>query len=279
MGVVVVVVLRRQIAGGELVGTAFVAVAVLVDHGRRPVRLHEAVAEGLGQQARLEHLVGRAGGQQAAGQQHDDVRAAGLAEVVGRQDDRGADRGHLVDEVEDALLAGQVEAGDRLVEQQQVRLRREGLGHQHPLALPPGQIAERTLAQRLDVESAGGGGDGVPIVGVQPPEQPPAAEATHPQHVLHAEGHPAVLVLLLRDERDAGARRQRDAPVRRPNESGEQPEQRALAAAVGADEGGGRAPTDGQRARRQGDDRPVVDTHVDGAGDDVVLVRSSRRRH
>ena len=111
VGVVVVVVLRQQLGRLRLaVGAVVVGVAVLVDHHRRAVVAHEPAAERLGQQLGSEHVVGRPAGQQAAGEQHHDVGPLGLAEVVGRQHDRRAGGRLLVDDLQDALLADEVEA-------------------------------------------------------------------------------------------------------------------------------------------------------------------------
>ena len=210
--------------------------AVVVDDDRAVGSADHPVAERLGEQRRAEHLVGRAVRHDATGEQQHAVGVAGLAEVMGRQHD-GRPRRRLVgDHLEDALLRRQVEAGDRLVEEQQVGTGGERLGDQHALALAAGQIAERPAQHRPDVHPLRRLGDRPPVVGAEPAEQAALAVATHAQHLADADRHPAVLQLVLGDERDPDIAAPFDAPGRRPQQAGEDEQQRALAAAVGSDE-------------------------------------------
>ena len=62
-------------------------------------------------------------------------------------------RSLLVDHLDDALAGHDVEAGDRLVEQQDVGLLGQALGHQHPLALTARQVVELAGGEIGDVEA------------------------------------------------------------------------------------------------------------------------------
>ena len=101
---VVVPVLRDEVAGVDAVTLAGIVVAVVVDHDRPGVGAHHPVAERLGEQLRLEHVVGRSVGHHAPGEQQHAIRVPGLAEVVRRQHHGRAGRGLVGDQVEDALL-------------------------------------------------------------------------------------------------------------------------------------------------------------------------------
>ena len=252
---------------GLAVGAVVVGVAVLVDDQRRRAGRHQPVAERLGQQLRLQHVLRRSGGEHAPGQQQHAIGPPGLPQVVRRHHHRRPRRGLGGDDLEDPLLAGEVETGDRLVEQQQVGRRGEGLGDEDPLALTAGQLPERAAAEVVDVEAVGRALDGRAVRRPEPAEQAPLGVATHAQHVLDAERHPPVLVLLLGDERDPQPLGDGQRAGRRSHQPGEQPEQSALAAAVRPDEGRRRAGFDRQRARSEGDDGAVVHAHV-GRGDD-----------
>ena len=138
------------------------------------------------------------------GEQQHAIGAAGLAEVMRRQHHGRAGGPLLGDEIEDALLRRQVETGDRLVEQQQVGFGGERLSNEHALALPTGERAERTAGEVTDIHPLGGGGDRPAIVGAHSAEQSARAVAPHPQHLADAHRHPAVLELVLGDERHDG---------------------------------------------------------------------------
>ncbi len=137
----------------------------------------------------------------------------------------------------DALLSRRVESGDRFVEEQQPRLGSERLGDADPLLLASRQLAERparssTTSARSTAESIASWSDGPRL-----PTSPSATVATHAHHFVDGERDPAVVVVLLGDERratppgDCRSCRQLD------RQRGEGVEQGGLAAAVGPDEG------------------------------------------
>ena len=75
-----------------------------------------------------------------------------IAEVVGGHD-HGVPGGALGgDGVEDVLAGHEVEAGDRLVEEEHLGLLGEALGHERPLALPARELAQRSVGQVGDGE-------------------------------------------------------------------------------------------------------------------------------
>ena len=75
-------------------------------------------------------------GLRQASQVHGQAGPLRLLEMVRREHDRGAARDLGVDDRQDLLLAGQVEPGDRFVEEQELRRADQGLRDQHSLALP-----------------------------------------------------------------------------------------------------------------------------------------------
>ena len=76
------------------------------------------------------------GGDHPAGEQHHDVAPGGLLEAVGGHHDAVAGVALLVDDPQDHVAGDDVEARDRLVEQEQRRLLGEALGDERSLALP-----------------------------------------------------------------------------------------------------------------------------------------------
>ena len=81
----------------------------------------------------------------------------GEVEVVGRHDDGEAVTGEVGDDQGQLHPAGDVEERRRLVEDEHGRLLGEGAGDEDPLALAVGQLAERSVPQRVDTEAGGGG--------------------------------------------------------------------------------------------------------------------------
>ena len=175
VGVVVVVVLRQRVRRlGLAVGAAVVGVAVLVDDDRRPAGTAPAGCRTPrpAASARSTSSGGPAASRQPASSITWSVRRASPRWWVDSTT-AGARSRLLVDDLEDALLAGEVEPGDRLVEQQQVGLGGQRLGDEHALALPAGELAERATPQVADVEARRRRRRPRPVVRPQPAEQAP----------------------------------------------------------------------------------------------------------
>ena len=86
-------------------------------------------------------------------EQEDLIAAAGFVEIVGG-DHNGAARGDLlVDELENDGARGHVESGDRLVEQEDVGVLGDTLGHQDALALSSRQVMEMLSSEVVDGEA------------------------------------------------------------------------------------------------------------------------------
>ena len=79
----------------------------------------------------------------------------------------------LLDHVEDALAADHVEAGDGLVEQQELALLGQALGHEDPLALAAGELAEVAVDQIADLQPLDGLLDDLPVGGTDPARRRP----------------------------------------------------------------------------------------------------------
>ena len=104
-----------------------VVVRVVAQHPL-PVGLPEHVGD--------QDLIRPTGGHEATIQDQDAVAVPGLVQVVGGQDDDPPGVPLVLHHREDPFLADQVEAGYRLVEEQDVSLACQRLGNQDPLALP-----------------------------------------------------------------------------------------------------------------------------------------------
>ena len=89
-----------------------------------------------GQDVRIEDERGRTVGDDAAiDGQHTSEAAGGAGQVVGRRDDGLAAPGLGLQEVHEVLLGRGVDTGDRLVEEEQVRLGGERPGEEDPSPL------------------------------------------------------------------------------------------------------------------------------------------------
>ncbi len=99
-------------------------------------------------------VVGRIPLLQATFLEHADVVTHGerFFLVMGHQDRTGAscleNVAHLMAELAPQFA---IEVGERFVEQQQLRLRRQGAGEGHALLLTTGKLVGKTLAQVLQV--------------------------------------------------------------------------------------------------------------------------------
>ena len=67
---------------------------------------------------------------------------------------RSAFQPELVDELEDALPFAEVECGTWFVEQEHGCALGERAGEHHPLCLPAGELAEASLGERNEIETA-----------------------------------------------------------------------------------------------------------------------------
>ena len=213
----------------------------------------------LGEEALIENEIGGSVGDEPAVEQRRFVESLGGADqVVGRRDDRLARSRLGLEDVHQVLLGPDVDAGDGLVEQVELRLGGEG----------PREEDSAPLAARQRADLAGrriGHADGLERLGdplaIERPRLPPEPEtgvAAH-HHDL-ADGHRELPVdgLGLRqvgDRPGGGAgwpAEDRQAAGRRPDEAGDELEERALAGPVRADDGQQRARAGPRATRRSG---------------------------
>ena len=153
-----------------------------------------------------------------------------------------------------------VEAGERLVEQQQRRVGREGPGDGDPLRLAAGELRRLALGEVADAEAV------EPLLGQcvrlrtrHPPRPRPEADVGQGGQVREQP-------LALEDHADAAVARRETKQVDAVEpgvplggrQSGERPDQRGLAGAVGPDHGAHRTGPDGE-----GGAHPVGDREVD----------------
>ena len=84
----------------------------------------------------------------------DEVRQVGgdAVEVVGGEHDRQPVGVQVVEQVQDLVAGAHVDAGRRLVQQQQVGLAEQRAGDEHALLLAAGQLADVAVGQVADAE-------------------------------------------------------------------------------------------------------------------------------
>ena len=93
------------------------------------------VAERLAKQRGHENLLGWPDSDDFGCEEHDSAAVASLVEVVGGDDDARASRRLFAHQLENALLARNVEASDRLVQKKDRWLLGDGLGDKNTLTL------------------------------------------------------------------------------------------------------------------------------------------------
>ena len=204
----------------------------------------QVAAVGAGEDVGVEHDVRRpVGDDRPVDGQHLLEPLGGAGEVVGGRDDRLAPLRLGLEEVHQELLGRRVDPGDRLVEQEQVRLRGERAGEEHPPPLAAGQAADLRPQVALHADLRQGVDDRPPIVATRPADRPEAREAAHHHDVLDGDRERPVDHARPAGRRPpAGPRGRPGAPriSSRPDHGCEQPghqlEERALAGPVGPDD-------------------------------------------
>ena len=151
---------------------------------------------GLSEHVGGQHLIGRSGCHQTTVQHHHLVTVPGLVEVVGGQDDDATSVPLLADDAQDPLLADQVEARDRLVEEQEVCLTCQGLGHQDALTLPEGQAVQRSVQECPDAEASGRSIHRRVVRRPKTAGQEGGAEPRYAEDLADSQGHPGSGVAL-----------------------------------------------------------------------------------
>src|SRR6266516_2961919 len=231
----------------------------LADHHQPAVRGGQHLDRGAvqaGQRRRVDHL-GRGTRHRAALAEVDDpVQVAqDRVDVVG--DDHHRDRlapADLADQRGDGGLVGQVEAVQRLVQQEQPGPPGQCLGDQQALLLATGELPDRAVrvaagADQLDqLAYPGGGGAGAPARQRQAPPVPVQPEAYHVESAYPQRGVEAAALRQVADLVAGAAGRaaeQPDRTVRQRYQPEDRLEQRGLAHPIGPEDGHELARTDG----------------------------------
>jgi len=183
-----------------------------------------------------QHLVGRPVGDDHSLQQHHPIAAPSLLQVMRRHDHEMPGCALSLDHLEDGGLARQVQAGDRLIEQQAVVLGCEHHRHHDTLTLAARQLAERPMAQVRNVKAFGRSADRLLVAATQPLEQSAAAVSADGQYLLHGHRHIGMCVVVLAHETHADVARRLHPTRCRGQEPAEHPQQGGLAAPVRAHE-------------------------------------------
>ncbi len=177
--VTVVVEVRGEISGHE---RGLVVVVVLVDDDGRAICEHHPPAERLGEQIGHEDVLGTTVSEHTASHEQDPIRARGLAEVVGGENDRAAAASVFVDHLEDSGLTREVEASDGFVEEQYLGSGGDRLGHQHPLPLASRERAEGSAAKMRNFEAFRRAIDRLAIGPLEAVDEAPVA--AHPKYLV-----------------------------------------------------------------------------------------------
>ncbi len=254
-----------------------------------PVRV--GVLANRGVRARLEHVLGRAVGEDAPvdhDQAVEPVRRA--VEVVGRHQHRQPVGHEAAHEPQQRLLGRRVDPGGGLVEQQQERLLSDRAGDEDALLLPARELADVPAGQLAEVERLDRAVDRAPVVGRERPERPQARVAPHRDHVAHADREAPVDVLDLRHVADRPGRQpvgrlalDAHGAAGRLDQPGDRLEQRGLARPVGPDDAHRRSAGQVERDPGERGDALVADVQVvdfDGvhfSADTIVSVSVSIR--
>src|SRR5450756_1146297 len=178
-----------------ILAVAHVIGAALVDHD------HALEEEGLTAERRADVLGGEDVGRRAVGDQppvqegHQLEALGSRLHVVGAHEYGDAPLAQPREEAEDRLLGVHVHAGERLVEQQHVRLLGERPGEEHALLLAAGQLADGAPRELGDAELVQTARHHLAVgrLGAAQPAQ--AAVAPHHHHVAHGDGQAPVDLL------------------------------------------------------------------------------------
>ena len=114
----------------------------------------------------------------------------------------------VVEDFQDRLLAGHVEAGQRLVQHQQLGLLGQGTRQEDPLLLTAGQFADLAFGEVGHADLRQRRLDHGPIAPARPAQQPDLADAPHHHHIADRDREAPVDAVALGHIADA------DVPVR-----------------------------------------------------------------
>ncbi len=198
-----------------------------------------------------ERLARGPGGQKDAVDQHDLIAEIGnAAEVVGGDQHQVAALAELAQQFDDRALGLDVDAGERLVEQDDLAFLGQGAGQEDALLLSARQLADLALAEARHADAFECGVDLAAVVLRGDAQEAHVAVAAHHHHVFDEDREVPVDVLALGDVGDAGCAsgrrrtgkaRDGDLAARRANEAHDGLEEGGLAAAVDADQAADRA--------------------------------------
>lgn len=131
--------------------------AGIVDRDRqRAGEVENPCAVGGAQVVGRQDVGGWPGGDEPSGQEDGVVGRRRVAEVMGGDDDEVALVALVLDDFSNALGRCGVEAGDRLVEEQDRRSLSDALGDEHTLALTPRHLGEVPAGERAQIEAIEG---------------------------------------------------------------------------------------------------------------------------
>jgi len=238
----------------------FVMMMGVVEEERLTGEHEEVAAVGPRQDIRIEDERGRPVGHDAPVHGEHPREAPGRAgQVVGRGDDRLATPGLRLEEVHEVLLRRRVDPGDRLVEEEQIRLGRKRPGQEDAAPLTTRQPSDLGIRLGGHADLLEGCSDRPAIVAAGSSDRTEGGIAAHHDDVPHGDREPPVDELGLGDighpARLLACRMAEhlDAAGHRRQEPGHEPQQGALAGAVRPDDREQRARLDGEVDPLEGD--------------------------
>ncbi len=220
--------LRAVLVEVALAGRGVVVVVGVVEDDRPALEDEQVAAVGRGEDVGVEDDVRRPVGDDRAVHREHLLEALGRAgEVVRGRDDRLAALRLGLEDVHQELLGRRVDAGHRLVEQEQVGLGGEGPGEEHAPPLAAGQAPDLRPQVALHPDLGERVDDRAPVVAAGPADRPEAREAAHHHDVLDGDGERPVDDLGLGDVGDAAGlaagRRPEDLDPARPRAAAARP--------------------------------------------------------
>ena len=175
------------------------------------------------------------------------------AQIVGTDHDADAAVGDVAERIQELIVGNHVQGGGWFVQEEQTRFAGQGAGDQDALALSAGELADLAICQIGHVHPFQCPVDRIAanLAGADA-AAPAEAVAAHLHHFAHCDREAPVDIVDLRHVAQRAAHVVRALSVDlhpsalRTQQAGDGLEQRALAGAVAADDGG-------ERARRQGE--------------------------
>lgn len=212
----------------------------VVDRQRVTAEVEHPCAIGAAKALGSQRFFRRPGGDDVALEEHDEVGTASVVEVVSGDEDEASCGTFLLDHRPNSVRRQQVETGQRLVEQKDISLLSQALGHEHPLSLTARHLGEMSAAEIRHVESIGGPSDRRAVARSHRPEGSERCRTGKTHDFIRRDQQVLRRMLRLQDVGDLATHlrrrtsRNRDTAATGREQAGDHVEQGGLARSVGA---------------------------------------------